>query len=168
LSFTASLVLAVVYLISAFHFFRHPSRPPDFFNLLFVLAWLLLATVEWWRQWHQRDFDPDYGKEQCFEFSEDAILRGTDPTTTVRLPWTKISRYVETDDFFILSSPWPWGIEKPEKPSVFRKQKMPVLYILPKRAFASGDVERFRNLLQSELSVWAKNPGLKADAILTA
>jgi YcxB-like protein len=98
---------------------------------------------------------------------EDALFRGTREAAQVKVGWTKISRYVETDEFFLLSSPWPWGLEKPERPSVVRKQDRYVLFILPKRAFNSGEIERLRDLLQRKLSVWAKNPSLKADPILT-
>jgi hypothetical protein len=161
------IALACIFLLEGFSFFRHPRRP-DVFSLAFVFMWLLLAAFEWRRQRRQRDFDPDYGKEQTFELEEDGIFRGTAETARVKVPWTKISRFVETDEFFLLSSPWPWGIEKPEKPSLLRKQDTPVLFILPKRAFASGDIERFRDLLQRKLSVWAKNPRLKADMTLTA
>jgi YcxB-like protein len=92
----------------------------------------------------------------------------TEGAGRVKAPWTKISRFTETDEFFLLSSPWPWGTEKPGKPSLLRRQDTPALFILPKRAFNSGDVERLRDLLQRKLSVWAKNPGLKSDTILTA
>jgi len=168
LSLASSLVLALIYLISGFHFFRHPHRTPDVFSFVLVVAWLLTAVFEWWRWSRQRDFDPDYSNEQTFELEEDGIFRGTVGTDRVKVPWTKISRYVETNEFFLLASPWPWGIEKPGKPSLLRKQDMPVLYILPKRAFGSGDLNRFSDLLQRKLSVWAKNPSLKADTILTA
>lgn len=100
---------------------------------------------------------------------EDGLFfRGPSEAAQVKVGWTKISRYLETDEFFLLSSPWPWGLEKLEKPSVVRRQDRYVLFILPKRAFNSGDIERFRDLLQRKLSVWAKNPSLKAETVLTA
>lgn len=167
LNLATPLVMAFILLLDGLRFFRHPGHP-DVFDLVFVPLWLALAALGWWRQRRQRDFEPDYSREQVVELLEDGIFRGVSVEQKVKVPWTKISRFTETDEFFLLSSPWPWGIEKPETPSLLRKQDLPVLFILPKRAFSSGDVERFRDLLQRKLSVWAKDPGLKADAILTA
>lgn len=164
LNIASPLMMALLSLLEGFRFFLHPHRPPDTFFIALAPAWLLLAALHW-RKRHQFHFDPDYANEQTFELDEDGIVRGAEATVKPRVPWTKISRYVETDDFFLLSSPWPWGIEKPEKPSAFRKQDIPVLYILPKRAFGAGDVERLRDLLQRKLSVWAKNPDLKKDPV---
>jgi hypothetical protein len=166
LNIAVPLVMALVCLLEGFRFFLHPHRTPDIFSIALTPLWLAIAAFHWRRR-NQFHFDPDYANEQVFELSADGIVRGPDGTARVRVPWTKISRYVETDEFFLLSSPWPWGNQKPEKPSMFRQDK-PVLYILPKRAFDSGDVERFRDLLQRKLSVWAKNPSLKAETILTA
>jgi hypothetical protein len=167
LNIAAPFLMALVFLISGFHFFRRPRRTPDIFDLTMLVIWLVLGAYEWTRR-NQVGFEPDYAKEQTFELEEDGFIRGTAGSAKVKVPWTKISRYVETEEFFLLSSPWPWGMEKPEKPSVLGKQNRPVLYILPKRAFDSGDVERFRGLLQRKLSVWAKNPCLKPDTILTS
>jgi hypothetical protein len=161
------IVLALILLLEGSQFSRHPRWQLDIFSLVFGNTWLLLAALDWRRQRRQREFEPDYRDEQCFELEEDGLFRGTAGSPKVKVPWTKISRFTETDEFFLLASPWPWGIEKPEKPSLIKKQDKPVLYILPKRAFASGDIERFRDLLQRKLSVWAKNPSLKADPILT-
>lgn len=161
------MVMALVYLIAGLHLFRHQRRP-NICGLILAFTWLLAAAFEWRRQLHQRDFEPGYAKGQTFELEEDGLFRDTVSAARVKVPLTKISRYVETDEFFPLASPWPWGIEKPEKPSPRRKQDKPVLFILPKRAFASADIERFRDLLQRKLSVWAKNPRLQADTILTA
>lgn len=161
--------MALILLLESFAFFRHRHGPLDlFFSLGLAPVWLLIAAVGWWRKWHRPDFEPDYAKEQHFDLTEEGIFRVTEGTAKVRVPWTKIGRYVETDEFFLLSSPWPWGIDKPAKPSILAKQDKPTLYILPKRAFGSADAERFRGLLQRKLSVWAKNPGLKAETILTA
>jgi hypothetical protein len=168
LNLAASIVMVFVYLTSGFHFFRNPRWRPDTFTLVLGTIWLLPAAFHWWRRRHERDFDPDYSNEQTFELEEEGLFRGTDSDARVKIPWTKISRFTETDEFFLLASPWPWGIEKPEKPSLLKKQDTPVLFILPKRAFAAGHVERFRDLLQRKLSVWAKNPNLKGDTILTA
>jgi hypothetical protein len=160
------LLMVIVLLLSGFRFFRHPHRSPDIFGIALATAWLVIAVFQWKRR-HQFHFDPDYANEQIFEFDEDGIIRGTEATAKTRVPSTKISRYVETDEFFLLSSPWPWGIEKPEKPSVLGRQDKPVLYIVPKRALNSADVDRFRDLLQRRLSVWAKNPDLKKDTVLS-
>ena len=126
----------------------------------------MIAAVGWWRYWHRRDLEPDYAKEQHFDLAEEGIFRVTEGTAKVRVPWTKIGRYVETDEFFLLSSPWPWGIDKPGKPSILAKQVKPTLYILP-----TG----FRFRRRREISWVAaekalrlgKNPGLKAEMILT-
>jgi hypothetical protein len=167
LNIAGPLVMALLSLVEGFRFFLHPHRPPDTFFIALAPVWLALAAFHW-RNRHQFHFDPDYANEHTFELGEDGIFRSTGGTAKIKTSWTKISRFVETDEFFLLSSPWPWGIEKPEKPALLRKRDTPVLFILPKRAFASGDIERFRDLLQRKLSVWAKNPRLKADMILTA
>jgi YcxB-like protein len=161
-----ALAMAITHLLAGFRFFLHPHRAPDRFALVLVPIWLAIAVVHWATR-HRLDPEPDYGKEQVFEFGEEGIFRLAAGNTKLRVPWTKIGRYAETDEFFLLSSPWPWGTGKPEKLSILARQKKPVLYILPKRAFDAGDIGRFRDLLQRKLSVWAKNPGLKADTILT-
>ena len=166
LNVAAPLVMALLSLLEGFRFFLRPHRPPSTFFIALAPVWLALAALQW-RKRNQLHFDPDYAIAQTFELDEDGISRESEASVESRVPWTKISRYVETDEFFLLSSPWPWGIAKPEKPSAFRKPDTPVLYILPKRAFGSGEVELFRDLLQRRLSLWAKNPRLKADAILT-
>ena len=168
LNLAGLVVLALLLLLEGSQFVRRPRWQLDISSLVFGATWLLLAALDWRRQRRQREFEPDYRDEQCFELEDDGLFRGTTGTAKVKVPWAKISRFAETDEFFLLASPWPWGLEKPEKPSLIKEQDKPVLFILPKRAFASGDVERLRDLLQRKLSVWAKNPGLKADTVLTA
>ena len=157
--------MPLILLLDGLSFVRHQRRL-DVYSLTLLFTFILLAASEWRRQLRQRDFSPDYGSEQTFELQEDGIFRRTEGEARAKVPLTKISRFVETDEFFLLSSPWPWGAEKPGKPSLLRKEDTPVLFILPKRAFNSGDVDQFRDLLQRKLSVWAKNPNLKADTIL--
>ncbi len=167
LSLASLLAMPLILLFDGLSFIRHQRRL-DIYNLTLLFAFTALAVREW-RTWRRhRDFDPDYSMEQTFYLEDDGLFRGTVGMSRVKVPWTKISRFTETDEFFLMASPWPWGIDKPGKPSLIRKQDRPVLFILPKRAFASGDVERFRDLLQRKLSVWAKNPSLKADTMLTA
>jgi YcxB-like protein len=162
----APLLLALMYLLAdGINFFRHPGHAPDRFDQALVLVWLALAALSWYRRDQWFNPEPDYGKAQSFELEEDGIFRATEGDNKVRVPWTKISRYAETDEFFLLYSPWPWGTEK-QSPRL-GKQERPVLFILPKRAFEPGNVGRFGDLLQRKLSVWAKNPGLKADTVLS-
>lgn len=167
LSLASLLAMPLILLFDGLSFIRHQRRL-DIYNLTLLFTFTALAVREW-RAWRRhRDFEPDYSMEQTFYLEDDGLFRGTVGMSRVRVPWTKISRFTETDEFFLMASPWPWGIDKLGKPSLIRKQDRPVLFILPKRAFASGDVERFRDLLQRKLSVWAKNPSLKADTMLTA
>lgn len=162
----APLLVALLYLLAAgLNFFRHPGRAPDRFDLVAIPVWLAIAASSWYRRGQWFNPEPDYGKDQSFELEEDGIFRGTEGGRKVRVPWTKISRYAETDEFFLLYSPWPWGTEK--RSPRFGKQERPVLFILPKRAFEPANVPWFSDLLQRKLSVWAKNPGLKADTILS-
>jgi hypothetical protein len=163
----APLAMAIILLMSGFRFFRHPYRTPDIFALVTVPVWLASAAIQWIRK-RSVLVDPDYRKEQTLELEEDGLFRSTAEAARIRVPWTKISRYVETDEFFLLSSPWPWGIGQPAKPSALGTQGKAPLYILPKRAFADGDVEQVRDLLRRKLSVWAKNSDLKAATILRA
>jgi len=161
----APLLLAFVYLLAdGITFFRHPGRAPDRFDQAAVLVWLAIAVFNWYRR-DQFNFEPDYAKKQSFELEEDGIFRETGSLAKVRVPWTKISRYAETDEFFLLYSPWPWGTE--EQSPRLGKQERSVLFILPKRAFEPENVGRFSDLLARKLSVWAKNPDLKADMILS-
>jgi hypothetical protein len=61
--------------------------------------------------------DLDYSERQIFEIQDDGIYRSTWPGQRIRLPWTKIGKYAETEDMFLLVSPWPWGTEREPKVS---------------------------------------------------
>jgi len=166
LNLAASLLMVIVSLLSGFHYFRQPHRSPDVFDIVIATLFLVSAAFQW-RMRAKFAFDPDYAKEQTFELEEDGLFRGIEGAARVKVPWTKISRYVETDEFFLLASPWPWGIVKLERPTVLGRHDRPVLYIVPKRVLNSSDADRFRDLLQRRLSVWAKNPDLKKEAVLS-
>lgn len=146
---------------AAFIFFLNRGHRGTLPDLSLMGTLLIVVGLSLRRRLSEFSSEPDYSQKQTMEFEEEGILRSTWPHTKVRLPWTKISRYVETDDMFLLLSPWPWGMEhNPTRPMRIWRMK-PVIYIVPKRAFASNDVERFRDLLQRRLSIWAENPGLR-------
>jgi hypothetical protein len=106
--------------------------------------------------------EPDYTEKQRFDVQEYGIFRLPFVGTQMKVPWTKISRYVETKDFFLLLSPWPWGAEAEPKVSWSTAWRLkPVLLVLPKRVFPPEDIVRFRILTQQRLSVWARNPNLQ-------
>ena len=85
-------------------------------------------------------------------FQSNAIVL---PALRKEVPWTKISRFAENDEMFLLVSPWPWGTPSP---SIWRNafQAKPVVFIAPKEAFGPGDADSFRALLRDKLSIWAK------------
>lgn len=65
------------------------------------------------------------------------------------LPWTDFSRFVETENLFVLLSLSPTNTSSLY---AYRVRGNPAcLYVVPKRAFAAGGVEEFRALLKQHL-----------------
>ena len=129
------------------------------------LPWALFGVFtvmagDRWRRHHQFADQPDYSEKQTLEVGEDGIFRLTRPGQKVSLPWTKISKYAETPDMFLLMCPWPWGIETKSWWSAW--QTKPVLIIVPKRALCPGEDGQFRAFLTRKLSIWAKERSLAA------
>lgn len=160
----ASLTMAVALLIpNALLIYRgHMRNWEDFCFPLLPIVFALIAGRTW-RQHHQFANQSDYSQEQTLEIEEDGIFRATAQGRSVKLPWTKISRYTESEDMFLLASPWPWGTEA-ELKGTWRNAWMPkpVLVILPKRTLGPADAERLRDLLDRKLSIWAKQRSLRA------
>jgi hypothetical protein len=158
LSFAPCVIFAVSFLIQLF---LRPDRSPSFMLLALSPVFLVSGFVSW-RQLHEFAAEPDYSHEQMLDVGEDGVFRSTWPGMRVKLPWTKISKYRETGDMFILVSPWPWGAESEPKLSWTTSGRLkPVVLIVPKRAFAAGELEQFRALLDRKLSVWAKSASMR-------
>jgi len=116
-----------------------------------------MLAVQSWRMHHEFAGEPDYSEEQTFTVEDDGIFRSTRPGKSVKLPWTKISNYADSENMFLVVSPWPWGAESEPKVSWYAALRpKPVVVILPKRAFGPGEVGQFRELLDRKVSVWAK------------
>jgi len=116
-----------------------------------------MLEVQSWRMHHEFAGEPDYSEEQTFTVEDDGIFRSTRPGKSVKLPWTKISNYADSENMFLVVSPWPWGAESEPKVSWYAALRpKPVVVILPKRAFGPGEVGQFRELLDRKVSVWAK------------
>ena len=128
---------------------------------LLPLSPLITAATGLWRT---RTFatEPDYSEKQRFDLQEYGIFRQPFIGQQMKIPWTKISRYTETKDFFLLLSPWPWGAQAEAKVSWSTSWRLkPVLLVLPKRAFPPEDLFAFRDLLRQKLSVWAQAQNLR-------
>lgn len=63
----------------------------------------------------------------------------------------QVSRFVETEEMFLLISPWPFMANA--RASL---QSKPVVIVLPKRSFTQPDLVAFRALAHEQLSIWAQ------------
>ena len=65
------------------------------------------------------------------------------------LPWTDFSRFVETENLFVLLSLWPTNTSSLY---AYRVRGAPAcLYVIPKRAFTGGDMQEFRALMKQHV-----------------
>jgi hypothetical protein len=97
-----------------------------------VIGWIILPFLR------KRDYVRDYVRNPriqepiTVEISEGGVYQeGKDYTATMK--WQIFTHYLEDDDLFLLY------------------ESAPHLRILPKRAFAPGEAEQFRELLKSKL-----------------
>jgi hypothetical protein len=84
---------------------------------------------------------------QELEIGEEGIVIGSpDRFAVSSLAWHDFSRFVETDNLFVLLSLWPSNVS-----SLFAyriRGTARSLYVIPKRAFTPPAAEQFRNLLK--------------------
>ncbi len=140
---TVGLLIAIVVLVDIY---RHPHAS-HITNVAAVCAFTSYGFTTR-RRLHEFASEPDYRDQQTFELLPHGI---TFPLLRNELVWTRISRFVENDEMFLLISPWPFRAEG--RASL---QTKPVVIVLPKRAFKQTDVDVFRVLVQQQLSIWAK------------
>lgn len=101
------------------------------------------------RRLHEFASEPGYRDAQIIELSAEGI---DFPELRNLIPWTKISRFVENDEMFLLISPWPFRANA--RASL---QSKPVVIVVPKRVLAQADIEAVRTLAREQLSFWAQN-----------
>ncbi len=114
--------------------------------------------------WRTRTFssEPDYSEKHRFDLQEYGIFHQPFVGEQMKIPWTKISRYTETKEFFLLMSPWTWATDREPKVSWTTAWRLkPVLFVLPKRVFSPEDIVSFRALAQQKLSAWARPQNLR-------
>lgn len=123
------ILLIAAALISAT---RYPQQYSNYVLPLLLGLFFLFGL----RMLARRSFRRDQRLKQHFEavVSESGIAISS-PTASTNNRWTAFSRYVESRNLFLLY----------QAPQVFN--------VLPKRAFAEGETEAFRALLQEKLGV---------------
>ena len=137
------VAMAVAVLLNIY---RHPdgSHTQGLLSLCIFTSYGFLTR----KRLHEFGPEPDYRDEQFVELLPDGIGL---PTLRCSIPWTRISRFIESGDLFLLVSPWPF------RPNVRAGlQTKAVVIVLPKRAFQERDIQEFRDLAQQHLSIWAK------------
>jgi len=93
---------------------------------------------------------PGRAGAQALEIGEEGIaLGGPDRFAVSSLAWRDFSRFVETENLFVLLTLWPSNVSSL---FAYRIRSTPrSFYVIPKRAFSSGAAEEFRNLLKEHV-----------------
>ncbi len=93
---------------------------------------------------------PGHAGAQALEIGEEGITIGSpDRFAVSSLAWHDFSRFVETENLFVLLTLWPSNVSSL---FAYRIRSTPrSLYLIPKRALASGEVEEFRRLLRTHV-----------------
>jgi YD repeat-containing protein len=117
---------------------------------LFALSFgaiLICQRVVLWPMKLKREFRQyrDFGRELVYEFRDEKIFAQA-PHSKSELEWTRLTGYAEADKLFVLLAPPRF------------------LYMLPKRGFAPGDVDRFRGLLRQKFPAKRPQDGLRGVA----
>ena len=130
-------LLIAAALISAI---RHPQQYSDVVLPLLLGMFFLFGL----RMLVGRSFRRDQRLQQHFEaVVSDEGLDISSPTASTNHTWAAFTRYVESRNLFLLY----------QAPQVFN--------VLPKRAFAEGEAEAFRGLLQEKLGAKSEAHGRK-------
>ena len=95
---------------------------------------------------------PGHAGAQELEIGEEGIVIGSpDRFAVSSLAWHDFTRFVETDNLFVLLSLWPSNVSSL---FAYRMRGTPrSLYVIPKRAFSPPATEQFRNLLERHVRV---------------
>ena len=139
---TLGLIAAIVVLINIYRYPRQ-SRAEGVAIVCALTSYGFITR----RRLHEFASEPDYRENQTAQLGPEGI---DFPLLRFHLPWTKISRFVESDEMFLLASPWPF---KPNGRASL--QSKPVIIVLPKRSFPQSDLAAFRKIAQEQLAVWA-------------
>lgn len=93
---------------------------------------------------------PGHPGAQALEIGEDGIAIGAPDRFAVSfLAWHDFSRFVETENLFVLLTLWPSNVSSL---FAYRIRSTPrSLYVIPKRVFSAGAAEEFRNLLKKHV-----------------
>lgn len=93
---------------------------------------------------------PGHAGAQALEIGEEGIaIGGPDRFAVSSLAWRDFSRFVETENLFVLLTLWPSNVSSL---FAYRIRSTPrSLYVIPKRVFSSGAAEEFRNLLKEHV-----------------
>jgi hypothetical protein len=90
---------------------------------------------------------PALSAEQQLTYDRAGISIGRSQGPQMPLHWYHLRAYAETENLFLLDSPWSSVIS-----SLFAyKYSFGYLYAIPKRAFALPELEEFRELLRSNI-----------------
>jgi len=89
---------------------------------------------------------PGHVGAQALEIGEEGIVIGSpDRFAVSSLAWHDFSRFVETENLFVLLTLWPSNVSSL---FAYRIRSTPrSLYVIPKRVFSPGAAEELRNLL---------------------
>jgi hypothetical protein len=95
---------------------------------------------------------PGHAGAQVLQIGEEGITIGSpDRFAVSSLAWHDFSRFVETENLFVLLSLWPSNVSSL---FAYRIRATPrSLYVIPKRAFPPPAAEQFRNLLNRHVRV---------------
>ncbi len=93
---------------------------------------------------------PGHAGAQALEIGEEGIAIGSpDRFAVSSLAWHDFSRFVETENLFVLLTLWPSNVSSL---FAYRIRSTPrSLYVIPKRVLSSGTAEEFRNLLKEHV-----------------
>src|SRR5689334_5434726 len=129
---TLRLIVAILVLVDMY---RHPHQSHTA-GVAGVCVFTTYGFISR-KRLHEFASEPNYLDKQTVELGANGIdfpvLRNT-------VAWTKISRFVENDEMFLLISPWPFRAEG--RASL---QSKPVVVVLPKRSFVQRDLAEFRS-----------------------
>jgi len=143
---TLGLIVAIVVLVDMY---RHPhqSRTAGVAGVCVFTTYGFITR----KRLHEFASEPDYLDKQTVELGPNGI---NFPVLRNTVAWTKISRFVENDEMFLLISPWPFRAEG--RASL---QSKPVVVVLPKRSFTPPEIVAVRAIAQEQLSIRLKAKG---------
>jgi YcxB-like protein len=97
-------------------------------------VWMLINRTVIWPIRMKKEYAQYPDMERTMEFGDEGMAAQTNFGKS-ELRWSRLTRFAETDGLFVLFAPPRF------------------LYTVPKRAFAAGELDAFRRLLQQKISV---------------